>query len=259
MTDEPGGERAASATSAPPSAPGGMNPKVVAAFVAGAVAAVVVTLLVVLVLVPALGSDDDGTTSEQATEPSTEPSVIDTVPGSQGGSCADQVGDISTLAATQGAASDPPAADLVRAAAAVEGTDLAVEMQTNGQIDTLTDPLFIVAQGEAGRSISFELRADRNAQGAWQLTLVSFPANEPRERRTVLAAPVTVTGDTISFRVPLADLPLNQVSTFLQFGVSAELEGTGTVIDECSTLDEPAGSSTTASTTSSPTAPPTTG
>lgn len=193
--------------------------------------------LAVLALSLALAASacsDDGEQSADTTSPSPTPSVLDTVPSSDGDECVDPTGDLSTGAAVEGVGSEPAGVDLVRGAALVEGDELAVRFETAGSIASLVDPLFVVGQGDAGGSLSFELRAESDLEGNWTLTLIKF---EPDETRVSIPNPVTVDGSTLTFRVPLSALP--PIGLYMSFGATAEAAGVGTVLDDCSSLGAP--------------------
>jgi hypothetical protein len=188
----------------------------------------------IIVLLFAGACSDSGGDASDDTSVGPSPSVLDTVPSSDGDECIDERGDLSSGAATAGAGSDPPGLDIVRGTALVDGSDLAVEIETGGSIETLLEPLFVVAQGDAGGQYSFELRAERGADENWKLTLITF---SPDETRTSIPNPVTVEGSVVSFSVPLSALP--PIGLYMAFGAAAEVPGVGTVIDDCNSLDAP--------------------
>lgn len=160
---------------------------------------------VVALALPLLGAACSG--SDDAAEPSTTPPVV--VTEEPRFECTDPAGDVEDAYAPAGttALADPAGIDLTEAV--VERTDdtLEVSFTAAGDVDgTTTAPAFILFRGEqAGVEGSFEVQALRGDDGVWALYLIEYLTNVGERAR--LAAPVSVAGSTVSFTVPLADLP----------------------------------------------------
>lgn len=213
--------------------------------------------LVVAVLVPllALGtacsaSDTSGT--------GTPVSTGGTLPPPGDAFCDDPVGDLADDSRVEGTLSDPPGVDLVRAESKLGAQTLKVTFTTNGAINQTREPTFIVATGTPASDTSFEIRATPKGPApspAWGLELITFKAGNEAPRKP-LAAPVTVDDRTLSFEIPLTDLP-PVVTLIWQYGSSSG-DGDAALTDDCNNIS-PAGPTGSAPRgTTSSTAPPTT-
>jgi hypothetical protein len=201
-----------------------------------------------LCFVVAVGCSDDG--SDARSSPTTpagpvsptgedgdrpEPSVLEKVPSSDGEECVDVRGDLSTdIGSSRGVGSEPPGIDILRASIQPEGPDFVVLFETAGPIQDAVSPIFIVAQGDVGGDLSFELRSTRTGEGNWALEIVTW---EPDEVRTSVANPVRVDGNTLSYTIPSDALP--PLGLYIAFGAAAEVEGVGTVFDDCNPFETP--------------------
>lgn len=170
-----------------------------------------------------------------------------TVASSNGDSCTDAKGDLDV-----GTLDDPSVLaslagiDLTEASARPNGDVLEVRFTTAGPINLVPSATFIVAQGNPFQPLSYELRAVKQGD-AWQVVLVTW---DQAEQRKPLGIAPAVSGNQLSFAVPLTDLP--PVASLLQFGTSATVPGGKLVIDECSSLTAPStATSTTVATTAS--------
>jgi hypothetical protein len=168
--------------------------------------------------------------------PDTPPVV--TNPPSTGASCDDATGDLSRSASeTGGNLREPAGVDLVHAEARVTDTSLRVSFTTVAPLAGVPNPEFRLAQGPAGQLESFELVSAPEGQ-TWALRLVTF---RPDGRggvtegpRAVLPVPVHVDGSTLSYEVPLSEIP--KIATYVWlFGSSSSTnpDGDDTVIDVC--------------------------
>jgi hypothetical protein len=174
-----------------------------------------------------------------------------TLPRTRGYTCHDPKGDIAVKTNAVGNLSQPAGVDILLASALVEGNDLVVHFTQAGPIAPLNGPLFDVEQGDisANPDLSFELRAepDNNTNadtsntapeptaGAsrWSVTLYSY--QQGNQRTTDLSVPVTVSGNTLNYSVPLSKLPAI-VSLQWQFGVAAYPGGINVPFDDCSSF-----------------------
>jgi hypothetical protein len=176
----------------------------------------------------------------------------------QGDECSDPTGDLQSEVKSAGNLSEPAGIDLVHTAAKVEGDTLHVTFQTAGAVESATNPIFIVQQGDvssvAALNESFELRAKRDGQSPWQLNLITF-ANNREKPAQPLNIPVDVQGSTLSYSVPLSMLP--RIATIVwQFGSSAGVSDESRIIDDCEPFAQQAPTgSTPGSTGSVPSAP----
>jgi hypothetical protein len=176
-----------------------------------------------------------GPVSPTANGDRSEPSVLEQVPSSDGEECVDVRGDLSTdIGSSRGVGSEPPGIDILRASIQLDGPDFVVRFETAGPIQDAVSPIFIVAQGDVGGDLSFELRSTRNIEGNWALEIVTW---EPDEVRTSVANPVLVDGSTLSYTVPSDALP--PLGLYIAFGAAANVEGVGTVFDDCNPFETP--------------------
>jgi hypothetical protein len=190
-----------------------------------------VVVAVAGVLVAGCSDDDD---------PTTAPPPSQTLPSSTGDRCDDPVGDL-TLGTASAPRADPPGVDLVEAVADLDDDQLVVTITTAGAIDSAPSPSFIVGQGLPFEPFSFEIRLVRDdATGSWATTVITWPQVE--QQRAIAVQP-TVEGATITFTVPSSELP--PLANYLTFGSSSRLpDGTGIVIDDCSSLSQAATTTT---------------
>ena len=164
-----------------------------------------------------------------------------------GYTCHDPSGDVSLDPSAAGKLSQPAGIDLVEASALVKGDMLAVRFTTNGPIATVAQPLFDVQSGDPSTApdLSFELRAQptnaADPAGAWNVVLHTFKGGN--EAKTDLGAAVTVDGNTLSYQVPLNQIPA-VVSLQWQFGASSAQPNGSVPFDDCSSFS--AATSTTA-------------
>lgn len=201
--------------------------------------------------------------SDEVTMP--EDLQIGTLPSaSDGASCTDPTGDISsTVSATAGALGDPTGIDLVEATADVGADDLTVTFRTNGPIGEVTEPVFSMIQGVSGQEDSFELRARPDAGGAWTISLITWDEEAGGLRESdpqPMAAAVDVDGSRLSFVIPLRDLP--KLATIVwQFGASGiappapPSTARVRVFDDCNNMGQQ-GSPGSSETTAAPPVPP---
>lgn len=186
------------------------------------VGALAISLVVALPLAGCSSSEGDDA------EPVSTSSLV---PSSTGDSCTDVIGDLDLPV---GVAADSPGLsgiDIVSADATVAGDQLDVTMTMAGPIDAAPAASYVVAQGEALGSLSFEVRMIHGGDG-WTTTLVTWP-DGVEERQRVPITP-EVAGATLSASVPLASLP--PIALAMQFGATATV-GDALVIDSCSSLD----------------------
>lgn len=199
-------------------------------------------------------------TSENAAAPTPSLNVPQPTLGSRavGDQCDDPTGDIQDSVRSAGTLADPPGIDIVHAEAKlVDDTALNVVFQTAGPIESATDPLFIVLQGDTSQAInqSFELRAQAKA-GRWGVTLITFANNRENPGKD-LGVPVTVGGNQLSYSVAKSSLPT--IATILwQFGSSAGISANNRLIDDCEPFAAKPNATGPAATSPSGTAPTTT-
>jgi hypothetical protein len=171
-----------------------------------------------------------------------------TIPESNGFTCHDPVGDISKTVnpSVAGTLTEPAGIDLVLAEAHVDGQELAVSYTTNGPISMVPDPFFTMIQGDMGApQYTFELRTELASDG-WHVTLITFPAGS-QEQHTPLSVPVTATGNTLTYRVPLTDIP--RIATLQwNFGATSTAQDQSVVFDDCQSVTAPPEDGSTATT-----------
>jgi hypothetical protein len=162
-----------------------------------------------------------------------------TLPRTTGYTCHDPLGDISLDPSAAGRLTQPAGIDIVEASALVEGDVLAVSFTTNGPIAAVPQPLFDVQQGDPSTApdLSFELRAQpatiTDSAGPWNVVLHTFKGGN--EAKTDLAVPVTVDGSTLSYEVPLSQIPA-VVSLQWEFGTSSVQADNSVPYDDCSSF-----------------------
>ncbi|MGZ4716910.1 MAG: hypothetical protein ACXWCB_09470 [Acidimicrobiales bacterium] len=162
-----------------------------------------------------------------------------TVPESSGFTCNDPTGDVVDAARQTEMLEDPSGIDLVTAEAHVDGDALAVSFTTAGPISLAPDPFFDLLQGSLDSpAYSFELRAEPGPGDTWKLGLTDFSPLATAGGQAVttgLSAPVTVTGNQLSYRVPLTTIP--KISTMQwNFGSSSTQADKSVRIDDCTSL-----------------------
>jgi hypothetical protein len=184
----------------------------------------IVVIATVLVALAGIGCSS----GEEAGDVDNQP----TVPAADGDACQDPVGDLSSDASAAGVGTDPPGVDIVRASAVRNDDEtLDVTFTTAGPVTATPGTIFVVAQNSAGSPLGFEIRAGVGESGQWGVNAITW---SPDEKSTSLPVSPAVSGDTISFTVPMEALP--PLALYLQFGSTTEVEGVGTVIDDCSSL-----------------------
>jgi hypothetical protein len=162
-----------------------------------------------------------------------------TISPSRGYTCIDPRGDIGLDTKGTGKLTKPAGIDILRASANVEGSTLVVHFVVAGPIDQVRQPLFDVEQGDvsAAPDQSFELRAvpagSQGPAGPWSLTLHTFRGGN--EQKTDLPSTVRVSGATLTYTVPLDQIPTIATLQW-QFGTASE-QANGTVpFDDCSSF-----------------------
>jgi hypothetical protein len=177
---------------------------------------------------------------KKASEPTTLGSKS-TLSESRGYDCPDPAGDIGTDtgANSVGKLTQPSGIDMTHASAQVQGDNLVVSFQTVGDIATAPQPIFDVLQGDlsSATELTWELRAEpavkTNPAGKWHVVLSTFKSGP--EQKTELATPVTVNGNTLSYSVPMKDIP--PIATLeWQFGTSSPQGDGPAFFDDCNSL-----------------------
>jgi hypothetical protein len=162
-----------------------------------------------------------------------------TLAKNKGYTCHDPAGDISVDPSAAGKLTEPAGIDLVTASALVQGDALAVTFTTQGPISSVAQPLFDVQSGDPSTApdLSFELRAQpvdpANPAGTWGVVLHTFKGGN--ETKTDLGVPVTVQGNTLSYTVPLNQIPA-VASLQWQFGASSSQPNGSVPFDDCSSF-----------------------
>jgi hypothetical protein len=191
--------------------------------------------LALLLLVPALAgavacsSDEDSPT---ATAPT--PSI----PESTGDRCDDPAGDLANDATSVGVGTEPSGIDITAASAELQDDDsLQFSFTTVGPITETPGTTFAIAQGTPYTALAFEVRATAGDAGTWDVRVITW---DDQERSASVPVAPTVTGNTLSFSVPMGDPgvagSLPPLGLYLEFGASAPVEGVGRVLDYCSSL-----------------------
>lgn len=169
----------------------------------------------------------------------------------KGDECNDPQGDLSDSVRGTGTLSEPAGIDLLRAEAKVEAELLNVSYTTAAPIESVTNPVFFLQQGDTSQAlnVTFEVRAEKDqSAGGWKLRLITFTGNS--ERSTPLEATVNVVDNKLTYSVPVKSLP--QIATILwQFGSTGGVSSNNRLIDDCLPFNQapepgqgPAGSST---------------
>lgn len=191
-----------------------------------------VTACAAMALLLAFGSVSacSGEDAKQASD-TTDLVVNPTAPSSQGDACSDPRGDLDAGAIDDPAVLAPLAGiDLIDASARPVDDLLEVKIRTDGPIALVPGATFYVAQGQPLDPLSFEMRLTETG-GAWTFTLITWSPNE--QRRPLDIVP-TVDENTLSFSVPLSDLP--PIALMLGFGSSVKATDGTIVMDDCSSL-----------------------
>ena len=163
-----------------------------------------------------------------------------TVPESSGYRCVDPKGDIGSAVKGVGTLSEPAGIDILVAEAKVDGDSLVVTYKMAGDVSSPPSPFVSMLQGDVSApAFSFELRAEPIADSTpgdpWGLTLVTF---KDAEKRTGLSTAVSASGDTITYRVPLASIP--PIATLQwTFGSSSTAANNSVVFDDCNSFTNP--------------------
>ncbi|HEY5155731.1 MAG TPA: hypothetical protein VIJ47_13405, partial [Acidimicrobiales bacterium] len=159
--------------------------------------------------------------------------------------CEDPKGDLGSAIKGVGTGTEPAGIDMVVAEAKVDGGALVVTYEMVGDPRLAPSPFVDLMQGDiTAPDFSFELRAapiEGTTPGApWGLTLITFKGSE---QRRALSTAVTVSGNTVTYRVPLADIP--RIATLQwTFGASSTAENGTVTFDDCNSLTA-AGTNTT--------------
>jgi hypothetical protein len=199
-----------------------------------------VGFLVALVALPPMLVACSGSTDTSGPDVSNLNLSVPASQRAQGDECNDPTGDLQSDVKGGQNQSEPAGIDLVHSKAKVEGDNLDVSIQTAGPIESATNPLFVVQQGDTSSVVamdqSFELRAARDGQGPWTLNLITFANNRERPAQP-LSVPVDVQGNQLSYSIPLKSLP--QIATIVwQFGSSSGVSDDSRVIDECEPFNQ---------------------
>ena len=172
----------------------------------------------------ACSSDDSTDNADTANQP--------TVPPAKGDQCQDPTGDLSSDIKAAGVGTEPPGIDLVSTSAQLQDDDtLDVTFTTAGPITDTAGTVFVVAQNSAGSPLGFEIRATSKGGGQWGISAITWT---PNEKSTSVPVSPTISGNTLSFTVPMETLP--PLALYLQFGSTTDVEGVGQVFDDCSGL-----------------------
>lgn len=227
----------------PPSPTGGPRPA--RPIVGRVVAGIAVALSLVTVAACSGGS---GTNVETPSTIGPQSSLAE----SKGFRCVDPKGDLSIALTGVGTLTEPAGVDMVVAEAKVDGDNLVVTYQMAGDPVGAPQPFVTLLQGDiAAPDYSFELRAEPISGSPpgtpWGLTLVTFKGTE---QRRALNTAVVVQGDTITYSVPLSDIP--PIATLQwTFGSASTAANKTVTFDDCNSFSAPpAGSDS--STTSPP-------
>ena len=196
-----------------------------------AVAGLVVAAACLVLLSACSGSSDKGATPNTIGPHSSLPEL-------KGFRCEDPTGDIGGDVKSAGTLSQPAGIDIVVAEAKVDGNDLAVTYTMAGDVSTAPMPLVDMLQGAVtAPTFSFELRARPGGDtpgSPWELTLITFQEQGQEVPRT-LSTPVTVEGNTVSYRVALSDIPTIATLQW-SFGASSTGADGNILIDDCNSL-----------------------
>jgi hypothetical protein len=177
-----------------------------------------------LALAVASCSSDDDPDQAGTTQP--------TLPAATGDACDDPASDITADVKADGVGAEPAGIDITRAEAELTDDDqLDITFTTTGPITETSGTTFAVAQGTPFSPLAFELRATAGDAGTWDLKAITW---DSAERSTSVPVRPTVSGNTLSFTVPMENLP--PLGLYLSFGASSVLDGVGRVLDDCSSL-----------------------
>jgi hypothetical protein len=162
-----------------------------------------------------------------------------TLDQTHGYTCHDPVGDISLDPKASGKLTQPAGIDLVEASALVKGDALDVTFTTAGPIESAPQPQFFVQNGDPSTapSLSFLLATQptdpNKPAGTWNVALHTY-ATSP-EKVTDLAVPVTVSGNSLTYQVPLSQIP-SVVSLQWEFGSVAVAADSSKPFDDCNSF-----------------------
>jgi hypothetical protein len=163
-------------------------------------------------------------------------------PTTKGGGCTDPRSDISGDPERTGTRSEPAGIDLLKVDAVVTESSLKVTYEMAGPIAPTAKPTFILSQGPSAQTVSFEVRASPGADPTqpWPLELVTWKVNSggQNEVRQPMAEVARVNGSTLTYDIPLKDLP--PIATLIWiFGAQSGEQAA--LFDECSSYDAPTG------------------
>ncbi len=164
---------------------------------------------------------------------------------SKGFRCEDPKGDLGSAIKGVGTVSEPAGIDIVVAEAKVDGTVLAVTYEMAGDPNAAPSPFVDLLQGDiTAPDFSFELRgapiSGTAVRAPWGLTLITFKGGEQRRG---LDTAVTVSGNTVSYSVPLAEIP--PIATLQwTFGSSSTADNGTVIFDDCNSFTAPGTQST---------------
>ncbi len=156
---------------------------------------------------------------------------------STGFRCEDPKGDLGTAVKGVGTGSEPAGIDMVVAEAKVDGDALAVTYEMAGDPTAAPDMFVDLLQGDVtAPDYSFELRgapiSGTPVGSPWGLTLITFKGGE---QRRALDTAVTVSGNTVSYRVPLSEIP--PIATLQwTFGTSSTAKDGTVTFDDCNSF-----------------------
>ena len=173
---------------------------------------------------------------------------------SKGFRCEDPKGDLGTAVKGVGTGTEPAGIDMVVAEAKVGDQVMTVTYQMVGDPNAAPSPFVDLLQGDiTAPDFTFELRANPIVEDStdttqpghapnrppstdpgapWGLTLITFKGGEQRRG---LETAVTVSGNTVTYSVPLADLP--PIATLQwTFGAASTATDGKVTFDDCNSL-----------------------
>jgi len=156
---------------------------------------------------------------------------------SKGFRCEDPKGDLGTTVKGVGTGTEPAGIDMVVAEAKVDDKVMTVTYQMVGDPNAAPSPFVDLLQGDiTAPDFTFELRANpiagEPAGSPWGLTLITFKGGEQRRG---LDTAVTVSGNTVTYSVPLANLP--PIATLQwTFGAASTAADGKVTFDDCNSF-----------------------